>query len=112
MVGGSRLILEDLGSAAGLCTVTGLGVSSCSNVTCAEPEDADLDGEFPFSCGFLTGVIVTLALVVILRYLCSSRVEPAALRVRHGRLSHSEDVGTEGVGVAQSRISDRHVISP
>ena len=88
-----------------------LAHKSISNVTCLELEVADLDGEFPFFCGLGTGVIVTFALVVIVRYLCSCRVEPAALRVRRVRLNHSDDSGTEGVGVAQCRNSDRRVVS-
>ena len=51
---------------------------------------AVLDFEFPFLCGFGAGAFVALALVVILRYLCSSRVEPATLRVRRVRLNHNE----------------------
>ena len=39
-----------------------------------EPEVAVLDFEFPFLCGFGAGVFVVLILVVILRYLCPSRV--------------------------------------
>ena len=50
---------------------------------------------------------MTLALVVLLRYRCSSRVEPAALRVRRVRLNLSEDVRSEGVKRDQFRISDR-----
>ena len=38
-------------------------------------------------------------------------VEPATLRVRHVRLNHREDVRTEKCNVAQSRISDRRVVS-
>ena len=41
-----------------------------------------LDFEFPFLCGLCADVFVALALAVILRYRCSSRVEPASLRVR------------------------------
>ena len=63
-------------------------------MTFPEPEVADLDGEFLFLCGLGTGVIVSLALAVIPRYLSSSRVEPGVGRVR---LNHNEDVGTEGV---------------
>ena len=80
-------------------------------MTCPEPQVADLDCEFPFLCGWGTGVLVSLALAVILRYLCSSRVEPANLRVCRVRLNHSEDVRTERSSVAQSRISDRGVVS-
>ena len=69
--------------------------SACPSVICPEPEVADLDGELPFLCGLVTCVIVTLALVVLLRYRRSSRVEPAALRVRRVRLDHNEDVRTE-----------------
>ena len=64
--------------------------STCTIVT-LELEVADLDCEFSFLCGFGTGVIVTLALGVILRCLCFSRVETAALRVRRVRLNRSED---------------------
>ena len=64
--------------------------STCPIVTCPEPE---------------------VALVVIFRYLCSFHVEPAALRVRRVRLDHSEDVITERLNVAQTRISDRCVVS-
>ena len=53
---------------------------------------------------------MTLALVVLLSHWCSSRVEPAALRVRRVRLNHNEIVRTEGVHFAQSRISDRSVV--
>ena len=65
-------------------------------MTCPEPEVADLDGEFPFLCGLGTAETVTLALVVLLRCRCSSRVEPAALQVRRVHLNHNEDAGTEG----------------
>ena len=78
---------------------------------CPEPEVADLDFEFPFVCGLCTGALVALVLAMILRYLCSSRVEPATLRVRRARLDHSEDVRTEKSNVAQSRIFDRRVVS-
>ena len=85
--------------------------STCPIVTCPEPDGADLDCEFTFFGGLGTGVNVMLALVVILRYLCSSRVEPAALRVRRVRLNRSVQVRTERFNVAQSRISDRRVVS-
>ena len=45
---------------------------TCPIVFCREPEVADLDFEFPFLCGFGAGVLVSLALAVILRDLCSS----------------------------------------
>ena len=54
---------------------------------------------------------VALALASILRYLCSFRVEPAALRVRRVLLNHSEGVRTESSNVAQSRISSRRFVS-
>ena len=57
-----------------------------------DPEVADLDLESPFFCGLDTEVIVTLALVVVLRYLRSSRAESAALRVCRVRLNDNEDV--------------------
>ena len=79
--------------------------STCPILICPEPEVADLDFEVPFLCGLGTGVLIALALAVILRYLCSSRVEPATLRVRRVRLNHSEDVRTEESNVNQgSRI--------
>ena len=80
--------------------------STCSIVTCPEREVAELDFEFPFICGLVTGSLVALALTVILRRLCSSRVEPVTLRVRRVWLNHSEDVRAERSIVAQSRISD------
>ena len=64
-----------------------------------------------FLCGLGTGVRVALALASILRYLCTYRVEPATLRVWRVRLNQSEDVRTERSHVAQSRISDRRVVS-
>ena len=70
-----------------------------------------LDIEFPSLCGFGAVVLVALGLAVILRYLCSSRVEPASLRVRRVRLNNSEDVRIDDSNVAKSRISDRRVIS-
>ena len=57
-------------------------------------------------------MIVSLALVVILRYVCSACAEPAALRVRRVRLNHRRDVGFKGSGVGPSRVSDRRVVSP
>ena len=86
--------------------------STCPSVTCREHEVADLDGEFPFPCGLGTGVIVTLVLPVILRYLCFSRVEPATHPVHRVRLKHSEAVRIEKSNFAQSRLSDRRVVSP
>ena len=80
-------------------------------MTCPESEVTGVDGEFPFLCGLVAVVSVTLALVVLLCYRCSSRVEPAARRVHRVRLSHREDVETEGDISAQSRISDRGVVS-
>ena len=85
--------------------------STCPHVTCLEPEVAELDFEFPFLCGLGACVFVAFALVVLLRCRCSSRVEPAALRVRRVRLNHNEDAGTEEVNFAESRISDRRVVS-
>ena len=75
--------------------------------TWAEPEVPDLDCEFSFICGLGAGVIVTLVFVVILRYLLlftrrtSSPPSP----------SSPADVRTEVSNVAQSRISDRSVVS-
>ena len=60
---------------------------------------------------FGAGVFLALALPVILGYLCSSRVESASLRVRRVRLNHSEDGRTDESDFAQSRISDRRVVS-
>ena len=82
-----------------------------SLVLCLEFEVPVCDFEFPFFCAFGAGVFVALALAVIRRYLCSSRVEPASLRVRRVRLNHSEYVRTAESNVAQPRISDRRVIS-
>ena len=42
---------------------------------------------------------------------CNSRVDLVTLRVRRVRLNHSEDVRTEGSNVAQSKVSDRRVVS-
>ena len=81
------------------------------NVICQEPQVAVLDFEFPFLGGFGARVFVALALAVILRYLLCSRIEPVALRVRRVRLNCSEDVRTDESKVAQSRISDRRVVS-
>ena len=75
------------------------------------PKVADLDCEFAFLSGLGTGVSVTLVLVVILRYLCPSRVEPAAHRVRHVRLNNSEYDRTERFNVVQSKISDRRIVT-
>ena len=85
--------------------------STCTIVIGPEPEVAEIDFEFPFLCGLGAGVSVALALAVILRYLCSSRVEPASLRVRRVRLNHSEDGRTDESNVAQARISGRRVVS-
>ena len=84
---------------------------TCPIVDCPEREIADHDWEFPFLFGLGTGVFVALALASILCYLCSSRVELAALRVRRVRLNESEDVRTEKSNVGQPRISDRRVVS-
>ena len=84
--------------------------STCLIVTCPEPE-VDLDFEVPFICGVGTGFLGALALAVILRCLCSSRVEPITLRLRRLRVDHIEDVRTERSNVVQSRISDRRVVS-
>ena len=67
--------------------------SRCFIVTCPGPEATELDCEFPFLCGLGTGVIVSLALVVILPHVCSTGAEPAALRVRRVRLNHREMLG-------------------
>ena len=80
-------------------------------VICPECVVAVLDFEFPFLCGFGAGVFVALALAVILRYLYSSRVHPASLRVLRVRLNHSDDGRTSESNVAQSRISNRRVVS-
>ena len=85
--------------------------STCPIVTCPEPEAADLAFELPCLWALGTGVLVAFALAVVFRYLCSSRVEQATLRVRRVRLNHNEDVRTEKSNVAQSRISDRLVVS-
>ena len=85
--------------------------STCPIVTCPELEVAVHHFEFPFFCGFCGGVFVALALAVILRYLCSSRVEPASLRVRRVRLNHNEDGRTDESNVGQSRNSDRRFVS-
>ena len=77
--------------------------NTSSNETCPEPEVADLDCEFPFLCGLGTGVLMTLALVVLSRYRCSSRAGPAALQARRVRLKR--------VNFAQSKICDRPVVS-
>ena len=66
---------------------------------CPEPEATELDCEFPFHCGLGTGVIVSLALVVVLRFVCCTGAEPAALWVGRVRLNHRRDVGVEGSGV-------------
>ena len=57
-------------------------------------------------------VIASLVLVVILRFVCSTGAEPAALRVRRVRLNHRADVGVGRSSVDKSRVSDRLVISP
>ena len=74
--------------------------STCSIVTCPQPQVADLDFEFPFLCGLGTGVMVELG-------------DPSsfAFRFRRVRLKHCEDVRTERCKVAQSRISDGRVVS-
>ena len=56
-------------------------------------------------------MFVALALAVILRYLCSSRVEPASLRLRRVRVNHSVDGRTDESNVGQSRNSDRRFVS-
>ena len=71
-------------------------MSRCAIATCPELEVADLDCEFPLLGGLGTGVIVSLAFVVILRDMCSTGAKPSALRVRRVRLNHREDVGFEG----------------
>ena len=70
--------------------------STCTMVTCPEPEFADPDFEFPFVHGLGTGLLAALALAVIFPCLCSFRVDLVTLRVRRVRLNHSEDVRTEG----------------
>ena len=81
-------------------------------MTCPEPGATELDCEFPFLCGLGKGVIASLVLVVILRCVCSTGAEPAALRVRRGRLNHRGDVGVEGLSVGQASVSDRLVVFP
>ena len=49
----------------------------CPPVYCPEPEVADVDFECPFLCGLGTGVFVTLALAVTLRWLCFFRGKPS-----------------------------------
>ena len=92
-----------------LCSLSSLDQGDCSPPF-GVSEVAVLDFEFPFVCGIGTSVFVALALVVLLRYRCSSRVEPAALRVRRVRVNHSDDVRTDESNVAQSRISDRRAV--
>ena len=64
-----------------------------------------------FSVALFFSVSVSLALVVILRYFCSTGDEPATLRVRGVRLNHRGDVEVEGSSVGRSRVSDRLVVS-
>ena len=73
-------------------------------MTCPQPEVAALDCEFPFLCGLGLSVIVSFAMVVILRYVCSAGAKPATLRVRRVRLNHKDDVGFEGSNVVRSRV--------
>ena len=103
------LLIMDTGfPSVGVSTsIRAAGAGSQVYVTCPELEVAGLDCELSFLCDPGTGVIVALDLMVLLRYRCSSRVEPAPLRVRRVRLAHREDVG---VNCAQSRISDRRVV--
>ena len=63
---------------------------TCPIVDCPELDIVDQKWKFPFLCGLGTGVLVALALASILRYLCSSSVEPATLRVRRARQSRCQ----------------------
>ena len=60
---------------------------------------------------FCAAVLDALSLAVILRYMCCYRVEPTIPRVRRVRQNHSESVRTERNHIAQSRISDRRLVS-